>query len=483
MYLHKIAMVATYRLSSLKKGAFLFRYLCVSLLFSCSEKESGSAVILDERDQKESIRKIIPVDRVWAGHPVGFALYTDQHRQYIAYYNADRHMVVGQRNLDEDQFELFQMPLFNREEGKGTSTQLNWDSHNSITMALDKEGFIHLSGNMHVHPLTYFRSTKAHDISSLEQVWEMVGTNESRCTYPGFMLTKDRELIFHYRDGGSGNGNEIYNIYNTETGKWGRLLETVLTDGQGQMNAYASQPSIREDNWYHMYWVWRDTPDCSTNHDLSYIKSPDMKNWYTAFGEKVDLPITFGQKSVIVDPIPVKGGIINLAARLVLDQEGNPVIAYHKYDDKGNLQLYVSRAHQSQWRIKQVTNWNYRWEFSGNGSINLDVKLGEFKIREDGRYELGYEHIKYGTCTILLDEYLNPIGEVLKPEPFLTHQKPEGEFPNLEVRTANDLGSSALGKIYFLKWETLPRNRDRPYPEPWPEPSQLYLYELESKIR
>jgi len=28
---------------------------------------------------------------------------------------------------------------------------------------------------------------------------------------PHFMLTKDGELIFSYRDGGTGNGNELYN--------------------------------------------------------------------------------------------------------------------------------------------------------------------------------------------------------------------------------------------------------------------------------
>lgn len=27
------------------------------------------------------------------------------------------------------------------------------------------------------------------------------------------------------------------------------------------------------DNWYHVWWVWRDTHDYSTNHDLSYMKS------------------------------------------------------------------------------------------------------------------------------------------------------------------------------------------------------------------
>ena len=44
----------------------------------------------------------------------------------------------------------------------------------------------------------------------------MVGPNELKATYPKFMYNKDQDLVFHYRDGGSGNGNEIYNIYSTE---------------------------------------------------------------------------------------------------------------------------------------------------------------------------------------------------------------------------------------------------------------------------
>jgi hypothetical protein len=196
---------------------------------------------------------------------------------------------------------------------------------------------------MHVHPITYFRSTKPHDISTLVQIMEMIGSEEKQCTYPNFMLTREGELIFHYRDGGSGRGNEIYNIYSTETKTWKRLLDTPLTDGEGQMNAYQTQPRLLADDWYHVYYVWRDTPDCETNHDLSYIKSPDLRNWYNAFGEPIKMPATIHDKSIIVDPIPPGGGIINLAARLCLDENLKPLFVYHKYDIAGNLQLYVAR--------------------------------------------------------------------------------------------------------------------------------------------
>lgn len=456
-------------------------FISQAIAQSPQENSRKKPMVIDERDDKATVEKVIKIDKVWSGHPVGFSLFTDNDRQYIAYYNAQRHMIVGQRSLHQEEFTLHQVPPHHRESQEGTSTILGWDSHNSVTLGVDKEGYIHLSGNMHVNGLTYFRSTKPGDISTLIQVKEMTGSNEKRCTYPKFMQTLDDELIFHYRDGGSGNGNEIYNIYSCETQQWSRLLDSPLTDGQGQMNAYASQPKIESDNWYHMYWVWRDTPDASTNHDLSYIKSADMKHWYNAFGQPVELPLTIDNKSVIVDPIPVDGGIINLAAKLCLDDDKKPVMAYHKYDSSGNLQFYAARPVGGEWEIKKLTDWNYRWYFSGRGSIGTEVRLGTFKNRGDGYYELGYTHIKYGSGTLLLNKDLDLCGEVLKPESFTESMKSEGDFPGLEVRTAADLGKSKeRGVEYMLKWETLPQNRDKPRPKPWPEPSQLYLYEFHS---
>lgn len=462
----------------MKKPKFNLLIILIALFYACAPVEQKN-IIIDETDQFESIEQIIAIDSVWAGHPVGFCLYTHGDRQYIAYYNANRNMVVGQRNLNENNFQLHIMPPTSREEAGGTSTVLGWDSHNFVTIGIDKQGYIHLSGNVHVHPLTYFRSTAPNDISTLQQVFEMVGTEEDRTTYPHFMLTKEDEMLYHYRDGGSGNGNEIYNIYSTESNSWSRMLDVPLTDGQGLMNAYQTQPRVMKDGWYHMYWVWRDTPDCSTNHDLSYMKSKDLKNWYNAFGTQIKMPATLDQKSLIVDPIPPTGGIINLAAKMVLDESNNPVFVYHKYDSMGNLQFYSARITGDHWLYKQITNWDYRWEFSGNGSINSEVRIKSFSKRSDGYYEVDYWHIKYGNGTILLNEKFENIGKVLKPEPFGADLEIEGTFPGLLVQTRGDLGESGEeGVRYLLKWETINRNRDRPRPKPWPEPSQLYLYKL-----
>ena len=161
------------------------------------------------------------------------------------------------------------------------------------------------------------------------------------------------------------------------------------------------------------------------------------------------------------------------------NQSNNPVFVYHKYDSMGNLQFYSARITGDHWLYKQITNWDYRWEFSGNGSINSEVRIKSFSKRSDGYYEVDYWHIKYGNGTILLNEKFENIGKVLKPEPFGADLEIEGTFPGLLVQTRGDLGESGEeGVRYLLKWETINRNRDRPRPKPWPEPSQLYLYKL-----
>ncbi len=443
--------------------------------FSDGSHPLGNEVVLENARSTSDTYPIF-IDSVWAGHRVGFALLTEGSRQYVAYYNSDRLMTVGQRNLGEHSFEIYNLPAKQRTHRAGTSTMLGWDSHNYVTIAIDSAGFLHLSGNMHVNGLTYFRSDKPYDISTLRQIDAMVGTLEQRCTYPRFIKRNDGALLFKYRDGGSGNGSEIYNLYQTKTKQWHRL-HSPLIDGAGLMNAYTSNPILGPDQWYHLYWVWRDTPDCETNHDLSYMKSPDLENWYDVRGSKIETPATFQRETLIVDPIPSGGGIINLAAKLSFDENHAPIFVYQKYGPQGNLQLFSAIRREDQWDIKQLTNWDYRWEFSGRGSINNEFILHDFSSQVDGTFQIKYDHIKYGQQVVELSARLEPIN-------IRNHQKTEevtfpiqGTFPGLEVRTAKDLNSSEGGQAEFiLKWESLPANRDKPRPKPWPPASALLLY-------
>jgi hypothetical protein len=112
---------------------------------------------------------------VWAGHPVRFDLLTHGDRQFVAYYDDERKMTVAMRDLDEDTWTIAHPQGVWLEKRGRLSSEIAWDSHNSLIMAIDDDGYIHLSGNMHVDPLIYFRTTKPLDVTSFERVDRMVG--------------------------------------------------------------------------------------------------------------------------------------------------------------------------------------------------------------------------------------------------------------------------------------------------------------------
>ena len=137
---------------------------------------------------------------------------------------------------------------------------------------------------------------------------------------------------------------------------------------------YICGPSLGPDGRYHLCWVWRDTPDCATNHTLSYARSSDLIHWKNAQGAALSLPILFGAP-VVADPVPAGGGIINGNTDIGFDGEGRVILSYHKYDEAGNTQLYNARLEEGEWRIYQSSHWDYRWAFSGGGTIHFEVRV------------------------------------------------------------------------------------------------------------
>ncbi|MCD6338521.1 MAG: BNR repeat-containing protein [Verrucomicrobia bacterium] len=425
----------------------------------------GCALTAGAADPSDTVTAL-PVERVWAGHPVGFCLLTQPPYQFVAYYDARRRMSVAQRRLGSKKWTITKLP-----------SALGWDSHNYVTLALDRDGFLHLSGNMHCVPLVYFRSERPFDATSLVRVKKMVGERESRVTYPVFLHDLNGRLVFRYRDGGSGNGDDLYNVYDERSRAWRRLMEQPLTSGKGRMNAYCTTPKLGPDGRFHVVWVWRDTPDCASNHDLSYARSADLVHWTDASGRPLTLPITL-ENSDIVDPVPPGGGLLNVNREVGFDNAGRPVVTYHKYDAHGDLQVYAARHDGLAWRIIQISDWKgYRWEFSGGGAIVVEVKVGAVSALGEGRLALKYRRPGDAGVWVLDEETLRPIPGAKAPaEPPLLprrFRKIESTFPGMVKRTRTDSGKAPPGVRYVLTWETLPANRDRPRRPPLPEPSML----------
>ncbi|MGF7146654.1 hypothetical protein FHS96_000263 [Sphingomonas zeicaulis] len=400
------------------------------------------------------------IDRVWSGHAARFALVVTDARIFVGYYDANRQLSIASRPRDADDWTYHKVDSW-----------LGWDSHNSIAMAVDEAGQLHVVGNLHRDPLVYFRTTAAGDVRTLRREAVMVdAARERRMTYPIFLRDAERRLILKYRDGGSGNGNEIYNVYDAASGRWRPLLQAPLTDGEGKRNAYFMGPVSGPDGRFHVAWVWRDTPMAETNHDLSYARSTDLVHWERSDGRPLSLPIRLAAAE-IVDPVPVKGGMINNNTVIGFDPAGRVMITYHKFDAAGDTQIHVARRDASGWTRAQVSNWKgFRWDFGGGGS--LDSRLFVEGARPGGKDRICVPVIRDGKpIDFLLDAAtLKRVAE-LPGQGMAERLAGRVAVPTeMQLNSVEDPGDSGI----LLAWPTRPPHRDLPS-EDIPEPTVLRL--------
>ncbi|MCX6954230.1 MAG: BNR repeat-containing protein, partial [Verrucomicrobia bacterium] len=416
------------------------------------------------------------IDQVWSGHPVTFAFLTERGHQFLAYYDAERRITVAGRAVGDKTWTRIQPPGVPVPGRKRTSNVTEWDSHNILRLALDRDGCLHLSGNLHVNPLVYYRTRVPFDVSTLERIDRMTGERETRCTYPMFFKNAAGDLLFRYRDGSSGNGSDLYNRYDPATRTWSRLIATPLLEGEGQRNAYASEPTLGPDGRFHLVWVWRETPDCATNHTLSYARSRDFQHWETSRGEPLALPITLATGEVI-DAAQPGGGLINMSFQLGFDAQQRPVVAYHRYDAQDHSQIYLARPGDKGWTQRQLSTWDFKWAFSGGGSIAAEVTPGRPRLTDPRTFVLDYSSKVAGSGRWTIDaDSLARTGQLPPPPATLPAalRRVRSPYPGMEVQT---LESRAGASRWVLRWETLGRNRDRPR-ETIPPPTELRLYEL-----
>jgi hypothetical protein len=419
--------------------------------------------------QNTSNLETIPLGNVWSGHSVGFDLLTTDKNQYVAYYDSAQNMVVAQRPLDSKEWKRTVLP-----------TKVGWDSHNYIDLVVDKAGYIHVSGNMHVVPLIYFRSEKPEDISSFEKL-PMTGKNENRVTYPVFFKDKDGELYFQYRNGGSGNGITYWNRYDAQTKTWTGLFDTPVFDGEEEANAYMTNPKLGPDGYFYIVWMWRLTPVANTNHNLSCIRSKDLVHWETLRGEALSLPIRWRNTQPVVDPVAPWNGLINMSFQINWDEQKTPYITYHKFDSRGVSQVFASRWEKGgegvgAWKTYQLSQWpDFTWDLNRSGSLRNSVSISGLSPDGKGNLTARYAHEKYGNGTWLLDRNTLKIKKSL-PADAADSTPGLPPFTPREGMIVHSRGDNT-GQ-YVMRWQSLPVNQDKRTGDETPTPAELVVYKI-----
>lgn len=317
----------------------------------------------------------VPVDSGWAANSVNAVIFrknslvTFGDTQFISFYNKDRYVVLGKRGLGTRKWELKQTPY------QGNTA----DAHNTISIMTDGSGYLHIAWDHHNNALRYARSIHPGSLELTEKM-PMTGQMENSVSYPEFYKLADGNLLFFYRDGGSGRGNLVINHYSTNTKTWSRLHNNLI-NGEGQRNAYW-QACTDSKGIIHVSWVWRESPDVASNHDLCYARSKDGgKTWEKSTGEKYSLPITAATAEIACS-IPQKRELINQTS-MFADAVGNPYIAtYWREEGDSVPQYHLVFNNGKKWKMQNLLFRSTPFSLSGTGSKSIPISRPQIVAKQ-----------------------------------------------------------------------------------------------------
>lgn len=326
--------------------------------------------------KKESV-KFYNVDSGWAANSVNTVVFRKnslvsfRDTQFIAYYDKDRYVVLGKRKHGEAKWVL------KKTQYRGNAA----DAHNCISIAVDGDGYLHTAWDHHNHPLRYSKSIAPGSLELTEKM-PMTGKAENRVSYPEFYKMPNGDLLFFYRDGGSGNGNLVINRYSLATKTWTQLQRNVI-DGEGKRNAYW-QACVDRKGTIHVSWVWRESPDVASNHDMAYACSKDGGlTWERTNGEKYNLPITESTAEYAVK-IPQRSELINQTS-MAADENGQPFIASYWREGSSTVpQYHLVYFNGKVWQTMELAFRKTPFSLSGAGSKRIPIARPQVLVKGRG---------------------------------------------------------------------------------------------------
>lgn len=327
--------------------------------------------------------RLVPIGPGWAQNKVNAVIFrwnaviSHDDYQVVAYYDAEARVVLAKRKLDETRWDI-------------QPTQFSGnvrDAHNSISIMIDGAGYLHMSWDHHGHPLRYSRSLRPHSLEMSDKR-PMTGIRENNVTYPEFYRLAEGDLLFVYRDGSSGRGNVMLNHYDTETRTWTQQQDSFI-HGEDERNAYW-QLCTDKNGSLHISWVWRETGDVATNHDLCYAVSHDNgKTWHRTSGEEYTLPIT-ADTAEYAERIPQASELINTTS-MIADDDGNPYIASYWTPQGSNVPQYHLVFHDGeQWHTQIITERETPFTLSGGGTRRIPISRCQILADSTGETLRGY---------------------------------------------------------------------------------------------
>jgi hypothetical protein len=323
----------------------------------------------------------------WAGNTINTVIFrhhgilTHGKTQYTAFYVDTHTLRLVQRELATDTLKTHDIP------GEYNLR----DAHNSISLAVDRQGHLHISYDHHATQLRYRRSSKPGDITAWTDELPMTGAHEEKVTYPTFILPHhDFPLTFLYRDGIHDKGTARIKTYDEATQTWTNHPQAILSGSEHKpwtSNAYWNHPAVGTDGSLHLSFVWRThtlgEEQRINNINIGYACSHDNGlTWQTSQKRPYKLPITQVNAETI-HPVSPGSNLINQTS-MALDSHNRPHIVFYADDSNGVPQYQHLWFDGKVWHHQVVSSRTQAFSLQGGGTLQIPISRPEIVIdRQD----------------------------------------------------------------------------------------------------
>lgn len=319
----------------------------------------------------------------WAGNTVNtvifrhHGIFTHQGHQFTSFYVDEHTLRFVCRRLSDDQITTYDLlGDYNLK-----------DAHNSISMGVDRQGYLHVCYDHHASKLRYRRSLQPMRIDGWTDDLPMTGQYEDRVTYPTFILPRaEHPLTLLYRDGTHNKGSARLKYYDEQKQAWIDKPTPILSGAEQRpwtSNAYWNHPAIGRDGSLHLSFVWRTgvlgAEQLVNNINIGYAWSPDNgHHWYTLQGQPYQLPITPTTAETIW-PVSPGSNLINQCS-MALDAFNRPHIVFYANDAEGIPQYQHLRYDGKTWHHQYLSQRAQPFNLSGGGTLQIPISRPEILL-------------------------------------------------------------------------------------------------------
>ncbi|WP_445396785.1 BNR-4 repeat-containing protein [Zobellella sp. An-6] len=362
----------------------------------------------------------------WAGNTVNtvifrhHGIFTHNGWQYTAFYVDQHTLRVVQRNLNNG--ELLQSDI------KGDYNIK--DAHNSISLGMDRDGYLHISYDHHGTQLKYRRSLAPEYIENWSDELAMTGQRETKVTYPAFLMpSESAPLQLLYRDGNHQKGSAFIKQYNETEQRW-QDSDTAVLSGATNLpwtsNAYWNHPVRDHNGNLHLSFVWRThsigEDQQINNLNICYAQSFDNGNsWHSSNLKPFQLPITQVNAEVIW-PVSPGSNLINQCS-MAVDSRNRPHIVFYANDENGIVQYQHLWFDGSKWQHQIISNRTSGFDLCGGGTLRIPISRPEIVMDKQDNVFVIYRGDLTVDCIAALclkapDYTYHPANQkILHPEP------------------------------------------------------------------